>query len=302
MINSIALSLLLGFELSYYLLIVQTGIVAHYNSDLITLFPMFVGGVAGTILAGRNWKQFDNPMYKIIIALVLQLLLSLLYPSYNIFTLALLGLAVGLMAPLGIYLFKAKQQKELLFALALAYTIGTYSFTSEADSRLLMAVFITSIALISALVLKDYKVQTQTKIISHTFLSYAPLMVWILLDSNLFESLSRHTGLDIWSHYTYVIILFHLIGLLSAYFIKIKKKNEHLFISFLFFVSYIVSYLEWPFLLAIFYPFTISYYNVVVFTRLSQEMSLSKLAFIMIFVGWIASGLGLSIALSGVLH
>ena len=49
MINSIALSLLLGFELSYYLLILQTGIVAHYDSDLITLFPMFAGGIIGTI-------------------------------------------------------------------------------------------------------------------------------------------------------------------------------------------------------------------------------------------------------------
>jgi len=61
-------------------------------------------------------------------------------------------------------------------------------------------------------------------------------------------------------------------------------------------------YLEWPFLLAVVYPFTISYYNVVIFTTLSQEVKLSKLAFIMVFVGWIASGLGLGFALSGLLH
>ena len=228
--NSIFLSLLLGFELSYYLLIVQTGIVTHYNSDLITLFPMFAGGVLGTILAGKSWGKYDNPLHKIMIALSLQLILSFSYPNYNIVTLGLLGLAVGLMAPLGIYLFKAKQQKELLFALAIAYTIGTYSFTYEVDSRLWMAVSITAIALISSIFLRDYKVDVKSKVIAHTFLSYAPLMLWILLDSNLFETLSRHTGLNIWSHYTNIIILFHIIGLLAAYFLNIKKiKNIYLY-------------------------------------------------------------------------
>lgn len=148
MIYSLALILLLGFELSYYLLIVQTGVVAYYNSDLITLFPMFVGGVLGTILGGFSWGRVENPLHKIMIALSLQLLLSFFYPNYNIFTLLLLGLAVGVMAPLGVYLFKAKQQKELLLALAIAYTIGTYSFTSIVDSRMLMAVLFSTIALI----------------------------------------------------------------------------------------------------------------------------------------------------------
>jgi len=57
-----------------------------------------------------------------------------------------------------------------------------------------------------------------------------------------------------------------------------------------------------PLLLAIVYPVTISYYNVIVFTALSKEMNLSKLAFMMVFIGWIASGLGLALALSKVLH
>ena len=299
MINSFALILLLGFELSYYLLIIQTGIVAHYNSDLITLFPMFAGGVLGTLLGGISWGKIDNPIHKIMIALTLQLLLSFTYPNYNIFTLALLGMAVGLMAPLGIYLFKAKQQKELLLALATAYTIGTYSFTSEADGRLWMAVTISAIALLSA---RNYRVERDTKVVSHTFISYSPLMLWILLDSNLFETLSRHVELDIWSQYTLTIIVFHVIGLLSAYFIDMSKIKQHLFIALLFFGSYTLSYLEFTYPLAMLYPFVISYYNVVIFTTLSQEMSLSKLAFIMIFVGWIASGVGLVIALSKLLH
>ncbi len=302
MINSIALSILLGFELSYYLLIVQTGITAHFNSDLIELLPMFAGGVLGTILGGMQWGKISSPIHKIIIALTLQLLLSFIYPNYNIATLFLLGIAVGLMAPLGIYLFKEHQQKELFFALAVAYTIGTYLFTSDADTREWMAVAFSVITLSSAIVLRDYQVERTAKIVSHTFISYLPLMLWILLDSNLFESLSRDPGMNIWAHYTFMIIIFHIIGLLSAYFTAIPKSKEHIYISIAFLGSYIFYYLQWPFLLAILYPFTISYYNVVVFTTLSQEMNLSKLAYMMIFVGWIASGLGLAIALSKVLY
>lgn len=297
MIYSIALSLLLGFEFSYYLLILQTGVVAHYNSDLITLLPMFAGGVAGTLLAGKTWGKIDNPIHKIIIALTIQLFLSFAYPNYNFLTLALLGLAVGLMAPLGIYLFKAHQQKELFFALVVAYTIGTYSFTSDVDARMWMGVIFSVVALLSVIVLRDYKVERDSKVVSLAYISYVPLMFWILLDSTLFETLSRNTGMNIWPHYTFVIILFHIIGLLSAYFIDIPKSKEHIYISLAFLVSYVLYYLEFPFLLAIVYPFTISYYNVVVFTTLTHEMSLSKLAYIMIFVGWIASGFGLVIAL-----
>jgi len=302
MIYSFALILLLGFELSYYLLIVQTGVVAHYNSDLIKLFPMFAGGVLGTVLGGMSWGRINNPIHKIMIALTLQLLMSFAYPNYNVVTLLLLGVAVGLMAPLGIYLFKEKQRKELLFALAIAYTIGTYSFTSAVGDRLWMAIIFTLVALGSALVLREYLVDRDSKIVSRSFISYSPLMLWLLLDSNLFETLSRSDSLDIWSHKTSVIIAFHLFGLIAAYFIHISKIRQHLFIGLQFIGSYTLFYLEWTLALAMLYPFTISYYNVIVFTTLSQETSISKLAFIMIFVGWIASGLGLAIALSKTLY
>ena len=302
MINSIALSLLLGFELSYYLLIIQTGIVAHYNSDLITLFPMFAGGVLGTVFAGKPWIIYDKAVHKIIFALSLQLLLSFLYPNYNFFTLALLGVAVGMMAPLGIYLFKAKQKTELLFALAIAYTIGTYLFTSVIETRLDLAIGVSFIALLSAIILRNYKVDTDTKNVTHTFRAYLPLMLWILLDSNLFETISRHVGLDIWSEYTYTIITFHIIGLLAASKINTTISTQHKVIALLFVTSYTMSYLESSTLLAIVYPFTISYYNIIVFTFLSKELSLARLSLIMIFVGWIASGLGLALALSHLLH
>ena len=302
MIQSLSLVFLLGFELSYYLLIVQTGIAQHYHSDLFKLFPIFVGGVAGTVLSGQSWGNITNPVHKIMIALTLQLILSFLYPDYNAFTLGLLGFSVGLMAPLGIYLFKEKQQKELLFALAIAYTVGTYCFTSSAESREWMAIAFSLISLIAALLLKDYKVEEDAKVISHTFISYLPLMLWILLDSNLFETLSRHEGLNIWSNETLLIILFHLIGLVAASIIKLSTLKKHLFIALLFMGSYSLSYFEMPLILAMVYPFTISYYNVIVFTSLTKEMSLSKLASMMVFIGWIASGIGLALAVSKLLH
>ena len=302
MIYSLSLALLLGFELSYYLLIVQTGIVAHYDSDLIRLFPMFAGGILGTLLGGRSWGKIDNPIYKIIIALILQLIFSFSYPEYNIFTLILLGIAVGLMAPLGIYLFKSAQQKELLFALAIAYTIGTYSFTSEVDDRLWMATIFSVIALVSAFILRNYRVNIDSETISHSFVYYIPLMLWIFLDSNLFETLSRHADLDIWSSYTTLIIIFHLMGLLGAYFIHISKVKQHILIALLFTGSYTLSYFGLPLALAILYPFTISYYNVIVFRVLSEETNLLRLSFVMVFVGWIASGLGLVLALTKLLY
>lgn len=256
----------------------------------------------GTILSAKNWGKVQKPTHKIMIALSLQLGLSFMYPNYNVFTLALLGISVGLMAPLGVYLFKEKQQKELLFALAIAYTVGTYSFTSFADGREWMAVVFTVVALSAVLVLKDYEVQRDEKSVSYSFVSYLPLMLWILLDSNLFETLSRHEGLMIWSEFTYCIIAFHLLGLLGAAFIRIKKVHQHVLIALLFLASYGVSYLQLPLVLAMVYPFTISYYNVIVFTALSKETSLSKLAYMMVFIGWIASGLGLTLALSKILH
>jgi hypothetical protein len=302
MIQSSALALLLGFELSYYLLIVQTGITEHYHSDLVKLFPLFVGGVVGTILSGQPWGKITNPLHKILIALTLQLCLSFLYPNYNPLTLGLLGLSVGMMAPLSIYLFKTEQRYELLFGLAIAYTVGTNAFHVFADNRESMAVVFSAVTLGSALVLHRYKVDENVQTRSRSFISYLPLMLWILLDSTLFETLSRHEGLMIWSEKTHIITLFHLLGLLGAYFIRVDEIKQHLIIALLFALSYSLSYLEWATGLAMIYPFTISYYGVIVFVTLSKETSLRKLSCLMVFIGWIASGLGLAIALSKVLH
>jgi len=301
-LHFLALSLLLGFELSYYLLIVQTGIAQHYHSNLVQLLPLFVGGVVGTLVSGMNFKSLTQPIHKIYLALGLQLILSFIYPHYNPFTLVLLGVSVGMMAPLGIYLFKEKQGLELLLALAIAYSVGTYGFTSFAEERTSLAIGFTFIALLSAFVLKDYKVEKTHTVQDGSVLVYLPLILWVLLDSNLFETLSRHEGLDIWSHRTFTIIVFHLLGLVGAYFIRMSSTKQHLFIALLFLGSYGASYLQMPFALALIYPFCISYYNVIVFRALTKEQSLAKLAIMMVFIGWIASGMGLGLALSQVLH
>jgi len=301
-IESIALVLLLGFELSYYLLIVQTGVTQHFNSDLIALFPLFLGGVAGTILSGQDWGKITNPIHKMLFALSLQLLLSLSYPNYNAFTLGILGLSVGIMAPLSVYIFKEKQRFELFLALAIAYTVGTYFFTTFADSRASMAVGFTIVALVSTIVLKDYKIQDDKVVESRSFIMYLPLMFWIFLDSNLFETLSRSQSLDIWSHQTFTIIVFHILGLLVAYFNKTKELNHHMIIATFFILSYALAYFNMPIALAIVYPFVISYYNVIVFSALTKEMSLNKLSCMMVFIAWIASGIGLALALSKILY
>jgi hypothetical protein len=301
MTYSIALTLLLGFELSFYLLIVQTGITEHFNSDLVSLFPLFVGGILGTLLGGINWHKLNNPMHKIIIALSFQLVLSFFYPFYNPITLFLLGLAIGMMAPLSIYLFKQHQQKELFFALALAYTMGTYNFTSVAEDRVFLAVIFSSIVLFMALFLRGFKVQ-KTQEFHYKITTYIPFLIWILLDSTLFETLARDSNINIWDSYTYTIIVFHLLGLIFGYFISTKEKRHHFIIFTLFFLSYIFAYLKLPLALALVYPFVISYYNVIIFTSLTKLTSLKQLSYVMVFVGWIASGGGLAIALSKLLH
>ena len=301
MIYSVALSLLLGFELSYYLLIVQTGIAEHFNSDIFILSPLFIGGIIGTLISGKDWRFIENPVHKIITALSLQLVLSFFYPNYNPASLFLLGLSIGMMAPLGIYLFKENQQRSLFFALAIAYTMGTYNFTSEAHDRIGMAVVFTLITLVSAFILKDYKIEKKADT-HYKIATFAPLVLWIFLDSNLFETLSRHEGINIWDKYTYSIITFHLLGLISAYFIRIQERKQHMIIFILFVISYTLSYLEQALILAVFYPFVISYYNVIVFTSLTKLTSLKELSFVMVFVGWIASGSGLALALSKLLH
>lgn len=301
LVYSFALVILLGFELSYYLLIVQTGVTQYLHSDLIELFPLFFGGVLGTYLAGKKYEFISSPIHKISLALSLQLILSFFYPHFNSFTLFLLGISVGAVAPLSVFIFKQKQILELVIGLGIAYTIGTYFFDSHVDSRTEMAIIFSLLALISTMVLKDYETKQVAEVRDVSSTIYLMPMLWIFLDSHLFESLLRNSALDIWSHNTGMIIAFHLFGLVSAYFMRSSHYKQHL-IGILFLASYIFSYLGNLELLIIVYPFVISYYNVDVFSTLIKENNLYRLSIAMIFIAWFASGAGLALALTKILY
>lgn len=123
------------------------------------------------------------------------------------------------------------------------------------------------------------------------------MVLWIFLDSSLFETLSRDTSVPIWrGGYSFEIVAFHIIGVIAALKIKLQKLEKELFIILLFALSYLFYFLQEAILLSIIYPFVISFYNVTILQSLLKK-DLKNLAFYMIFIGWIASGAGLFIAL-----
>jgi hypothetical protein len=303
MIQHIALTTLLGFELVYYLLIIQTGLAESYHSDLLALAPVFIGGVAGSVVSGYRWGRLADPVQKLIAVLALQSLLTYWYPDYNALTLFLLGISVGAAAPLAIYLFTPSNRSLLLMALGTAYAIGTYNFTVNPLHREIYGMTFSLIALGSSLFLVGYKAQKEHYLDRAPYGVYLLLMVWVMLDSYLFETLSRHSGLMIWrGEFTYVIITGHLFGLVAAYVIPFGRRFQHLLIGVLFALSYIASYMEWTLMMAIVYPVVISYYNVTVFLHLSRVETMARLGYLMVFIGWFASGAGLGLALTGWLH
>jgi hypothetical protein len=123
------------------------------------------------------------------------------------------------------------------------------------------------------------------------------MMLWIFADSALFETLSRSGSMDIWSEYTVVIIVSHLIGVYGAYHFGDELLKQIPVVLGLFVMSYLLYWLEIPLLLAIVYPIVISYYNVLVFHKLMQLRNIRVTALAMIGVGWIATSAANAIAL-----
>jgi beta-carotene 15,15'-dioxygenase len=111
-------------------------------------------------------------------------------------------------------------------------------------------------------------------------------------------SLSRSGNMDIWSDYTVVIIVSHLIGVYGAYHFGDELIRQTPFVLGLFVVmSYLLYWLEIPLALAIVYPIVISYYNVLVFHKLMQLRNIRVTALAMIGIGWIATSAANAIAL-----
>ena len=252
-------------ELCYYLLIAQTGIVEYFSSNLF---------------------------------LIAQLILSFIYPNYNFLTLFILGFIVGSMAPMVINEVKKTSLLELGFALSLSYVTGTILFNYEVSEREVIAVVLTTITLFCSLFLPKNQEEQSLNKLNHSLLI---MVLWVFLDSSLFESLSRDLAVSIWrGGFTFEIALFHVIGLVCALYFKIEKNQNELFILILFAISYLLYFLREGFILSMIYPFVISYYNVVILQSIRNK-DFRTISFFMIFIGWMASGSGLFVALTNMI-
>ncbi|MCT7562795.1 hypothetical protein N5U20_01895 [Aliarcobacter butzleri] len=280
-------------ELCYYLLIAQTGIVEYFSSNLFLIAPLPIGGVIGSLLV--SYIKIKN---KVSLFLVAQLILSFMYPHYNLLTLFILGFVVGSMAPLIINEVKKTTFLELGLALSLSYVTGTMLFNYEVSQREIIAVTLTMITLFCSLFLNYMKEGEKLNTTSHSLLM---MILWVFLDSALFESLSRDLAVSIWrGGFTFEIALFHVIGVFSALFFKIEKNQKELLILTLFALSYLFYFLREGFILSLIYPFVISYYNVVILQSI-KKLDFRTISFYMIFIGWMASGAGLYIALANLI-
>ena len=281
-------------ELCYYLLIAQTGIVEYFSSNLFLIAPLPIGGVIGSLLI-----SYINIKNKVTLFLIAQLILSFIYPNYNFLTLFILGFIVGSMAPMVINEVKKTSLVELGFALSLSYVTGTILFNYEVSQREVIAVVLTTITLFCSLFLPQNK-QEEKSLISPNH-SLLIMVLWVFLDSSLFESLSRDLAVSIWrGGFTFEIALFHVIGLVCALYFKIDKNQNELFILILFALSYLLYFLREGFILSMIYPFVISYYNVVILQSIRNK-DFRTISFFMIFIGWMASGSGLFVALTNMI-
>ena len=281
-------------ELCYYLLIAQTGVVEYFSSNLSLTAPLHIGGVIGSLLI--SYIKINN---KITLFLIAQLILSFMYPNYNFLTLFLLGFTVGSMAPMIINEVKKTSLIELGFALSLSYVTGTILFNYEVSQREIIAVTLTSITLICSLFLPQNN-QEEKSLISPNH-SLLIMVLWVFLDSSLFESLSRDLAVSIWrGGFTFEIALFHVIGLVCALYFKMEKNQNELFILILFALSYLLYFLREGFILSLVYPFVISYYNVVILQSIRKK-DFRTISLFMIFIGWMASGTGLLVALTNMI-
>ncbi|MBY0541317.1 MAG: hypothetical protein K2P52_07895 [Campylobacterales bacterium] len=288
------LILFIASELCYYLLIAQTGVVEYFSSNLFLIAPLPIGGIIGSLLVSYIKIDFKN---KISLFLTIQLIMSCLYPNFNMLTLFILGFAVGSLAPLIINEIKKTSLLELGLALSVSYVTGTLLFNYEVEARGIIAITLTTITLIASRFLPTNEPIKK----SNQEFALLMMVLWVFLDSALFESLSRDITISIWRDgFTFQIALFHIIGVFSALFFKIEKNQKSLFILTLFAASYLFYFLREGFILSIVYPFVISYYNVVILQTIAKK-DFKTITFYMIAIGWMASGAGLFVAIANLI-
>lgn len=290
-VPNIAFFFLFASEFTFYLLILQTGIVEYHHSVMSEIWMVPVGGILGIIASIFLYKE-----RQLLIPFLLfsQLLLSLHYASANGIELFLLGLISGLTAPMlisGIGRFWV-----VVVALALSYTYGTYYFDVPALDRTDIALFLSLVALFSSLFYNMKRLEKRSRSIS--VYRMGSIFLWLLLDAALFETLSRDSIMSLWgnANFTWHIILFHIIGLVVAYMARDWKHNNTLLLT-LFTLAFTLYALKWQGALSMVYPFVISYYNVIILRTLMRLPYV--LVAIMALSLWMASGLGLLVALNG---
>ena len=199
------LILFIASELCYYLLIAQTGVVEYFSSNLFLIAPLPIGGIIGSLLVSYIKINFKN---KISLFLIIQLIMSFLYPNFNMLTLFILGFAVGSLAPLIINEIKKTTLLELGLALSVSYVTGTLLFNYEVEARGIIAIILTTITLLASRFLPTNEPIKK----SNQEFPLLMMVLWVFLDSTLFESLSRDITISIWRDgFTFQIALFHVI-------------------------------------------------------------------------------------------
>ncbi|BAF72026.1 hypothetical protein [Sulfurovum sp. NBC37-1] len=288
--STYAFMLLFAAEFTYYLLILQTGIVEYHHSNLTEIWMVPAGGMIGILLSILVYK---DRQWLISFLLFSQLLLSIDYAKANGLELFLLGFISGLTAPM--LIAGVQRLWIVVVALALSYAFGTYVFDVQAVDRTGIALGLSLFAFATSLFSGMNTVRDAKGMVS--LYSMGNIFLWLLLDAALFETLSRNTVMHLWGedHFIWMIILFHLIGLAVAYRLRHWKYNDAALLG-LFILTYVTYTLGSQEGLSVVYPFVISYYNVIILSKLIRlpyvQLALMSLSL------WAASGLGLFIALS----
>jgi hypothetical protein len=287
-INQISIIFIVLFfaETDYYLLILQTGIVDFFHSNLTRIWTMPIGGILGIV----SISLFKDKDTIIRFALLIQTILMFFYPNFNIYTLFLLGYLSGLVAPY--LIFQVQSLLEVLIVLTIAYSVGTLFITILPEDRKDIAIVLSIISCIASIFVNSRKEEKSGKI---AIKEYFYIFIWLLLDATLFETLSR-SSIPIWGDFkfTNIIIVSHLLGIFTAYKFADYKYNNRVILT-LFALSYIFFIFNFQDLLAIFYPIVISYYNVIILKRF-MSLSFKRLRVATLSL-WGSSGLGLFIAL-----
>lgn len=286
-----AFLLLFASEFTFYLLILQTGVVEYHHSDMHQIWMVPVGGILGIIISVFVHK---DRQWLIPVILMAQLILSFDYAGAGPIELFLFGLISGLSAPM--LIARIDRFWMVILALTLSYSYGTYYFDVAAADRTGISLFLSLIAFVSSLFAQMRRTQNHTTQI--TLFGAGTIFLWLLLDAALFETLSRDEMMRIWGEgeFTYNIIIFHIIGLMTAYKARDWKYTEEALLG-LFALTYFVYSIGWQWGLSLVYPFVISYYNVIILKELIR-LPYALLA-VMALSLWMASGMGLMVALSG---